>query len=270
MNKIRIEPYKSWSGGAKALGQRAGILRATNKQVQKHGDFDVIINWGRSERRFNGQYINNPDNVCRASDKRAATAIFQEKGVPIPESTTDRTVAQQWLEDGSHVVCRKLLRANSGRGIVLVGPEGSEITTVRTLCDAPLYTKYIKKAAEFRIHVAFGEIIDVQQKKRNTDVPDEQVNWQIRNHSNGWIFARDGVVAPDCVRTSAVAAVAALGLEFGAVDIGYNEHKQDAVVYEVNTAPGLEGSTLDAYYGAFRQRFPALAGGMYAKRRACA
>ena len=268
MRKIRIEPYKTWSGGAKALGLRAGILRATNKQVQKHGDFDVVINWGRSERRFNGEYINPPDRVVLASDKSASAAAFREAGVPSPESTTDRNVAQEWLESGEHIVVRKLLRASAGRGIVLVGPEGSEITTVRTLPPAPLYVKYVKKATEYRIHVAFGDIIDEQQKRRRLDTPDEQVDWQIRNHSNGWVFARDGISVPGPVRDAALAAVAALGLDFGAVDIGFNDHAQAATVYEVNTAPGLEGSTLDAYYEAFRKHLPAINGGMYAKRRA--
>ena len=53
--KIRIEPYKRWSGGAKALGERCGILRATPRQVERHGDFDVVINWGNSEKRFGGE-----------------------------------------------------------------------------------------------------------------------------------------------------------------------------------------------------------------------
>lgn len=268
MRKIRIQPYKSWSGGAKRLGQRAGILRATNKQVQKHGNFDIIINWGSSERRFTGTYINSPESVLRATDKLRSMEAFLEAGVPIPDSTTCRSRAGEWLGSGSHVVVRTMLRASGGRGIVLVGPETSEITSVRALPPAPLYTLYVKKADEYRVHVVRGEVVDVQQKKRDLSVPDEAVNWQIRNHSNGWIFARDGVNPPDCVIRSAIDAVTCLGLDFGAVDIGYNAHNDAAVVYEVNTAPGLEGSTVDAYFEAFRKILPSLNGGMYAKRRA--
>lgn len=265
--KIRIEPYKRWSGGAKALGNKCGVLRATPKQVQKHGDFDVIINWGNNTRRFNGQYINPPERCVRATDKLASFQSFETNGVPHPTFTTSREVAQEWLDSGKHVLLRKMLRASAGRGIELVGPEGSEITDVHVLSPAPLYVQYIKKAEEYRVHVAFGEVIDVQQKKRRLEVPDDQVNWQIRNAHNGWVFARDGVNAPDCVTAAAIAAVSALGLDFGAVDIGYNSHSKTCVVYEVNTAPGLEGTTLDKYYGAFLKKFPALQGGMYKKRR---
>jgi glutathione synthase/RimK-type ligase-like ATP-grasp enzyme len=260
--KIRIEPYKMWSGGAKRLGLRAGILRATKKQVARHGDFTHIINWGRSERRFNGEYINNPEAVAVASNKLESAKCLGAAGVTQPDYTEDRAVAQQWLDDGHSVVARKLLRANSGRGIVLVSPEDDE-----GLPTAPLYTKYIAKTTEFRLHVFNGTVIDAQEKRRNRDVPDEKVDWQLRNHSAGFVFCRDDVQVPDCCTSAAVAAVTALGLDFGAVDVGYNAKRDKCRVYEVNTAPGLEGTTLERYYEAISDAFPALNGGMYAKRR---
>lgn len=261
--KIRIEPYKLWSGGAKALGLRAGILRATKRQVAKYGDFDVVINWGRSERRFNGEYINAPENVVLASDKLRAAEALREHGTPQPDFTTSQEEAKKWAEEGSVVVCRKLLRASQGRGIVLA-------STPDEVVKAPLYTRYVKKADEFRVHVAFGKVLDVQQKKRRLEVPDDQVNWQIRNAKNGWVFARDGVDAPAVVRDAAVSAVAALGLDFGAVDVGYNAKRGEAAVYEVNTAPGLEGTTLETYYEAFAERLPQINGGAYLRRRRAA
>lgn len=260
--KIRIEPYKRWSGGAKALGNRCGILRATPRQVQKHGDFDIVINWGNSQRRFNGRYINSPEAVGRTSDKKAALEILAEAEVPHPPFTSRKVLAKDWLKDGQGVVARTLLRANSGRGIVLCTPENGV-----PLPDAPLYTQYVKKAQEYRIHVVQGQVVDQQLKRRRLEVPDDEVNFQIRNADNGWVFTREGVAAPDCVLQASIAAVDALGLDFGAVDIGYNVKYDAPCVFEVNTAPGLEGTTLDSYYQAFLNIFPALQGGMYAKRR---
>ena len=260
--KIRIEPYKTWSGGAKRLGLRAGILRATKRQVAKHGDFDAIINWGRSERRFNGIYINKPEKVVLASNKLRSAKAFGDNGVPQPDYCTDRDTAETWRAEGETVVCRTLLRANSGRGIVLASLEIG-----KALVNAPLYTKYIKKVAEYRVHVFDGVVIDIQQKRKRQEVPNEQVNYQIRNASNGWIYARIDVDCPTCVRDAGIAAVSALNLDFGAVDIGYNAHTGTATVYEVNTAPGLEGSTLDYYYEALLNKLPQIASGWHAKRR---
>jgi glutathione synthase/RimK-type ligase-like ATP-grasp enzyme len=261
--KIRLEPYKLWSGGAKRLGLRAGILRATQRQVDKHGDFDYIINWGSSEKRFGGQYINDPTAVAVSSDKLETAKVLGNFGVAQPPYTTDREVAQQWLTEGHSVLARTLLRASSGRGITLVSPDGDT-----ELPKAPLYTMYIPKTTEYRIHVLGDKVIDTQEKKRSTEVDDDKVNWQIRNNCNGFIFARCDVVAPTCVTDNAVRAVSALGLDFGAVDIGYNTKRDKCRVYEVNTAPGLEGSTLDMYYAAFMETLPALKSGAYKRRRA--
>jgi len=260
--KIRIEPYKRWSGGAKALGLRTGILRATHKQVKKYGDFDIVINWGNSERRFHGEYIDIPEAVANASNKLWTAKIFGHDGVPQPPFTTDRDVAQGWYDEGTTVVCRTLLRASEGRGIVLASAAADQ-----QIVKAPLYAKYIKKAAEYRIHVAFKEVIDAQQKKRRLEVPDEKVNWQIRNAHNGWVYTRDNVNPPVCVSSAARDSVASLELDFGAVDIGYNDKAAAAMVYEVNTAPGLEGSTIDSYYTAFQKRLPQINSGAYRRRR---
>lgn len=260
--KIRIEPYKTWSGGAKALGRRCGILRATPRQIKRHGDFDLIINWGRSERRFNGNYINEPAKVGDASNKSLACAAFEEAGVQQAPYTSDPTVVKQWLDDGSDVLARTLTRASGGRGIQFLRAEENP-----KIPRAPLYTKYVKKTDEFRVHVWQGKVIDVQQKRRSRDVPDARVNWQIRNHDNGFIYARDNCNPHGDIDTPSCAAVRALALDFGAVDLGYNEKRGEYTVYEVNTAPGLEGSTVDAYFKAVCETYPAIRGGMYAKRR---
>ena len=60
-----------------------------------------------------------------------------------------------------------------------------------------------------------------------------------------------GVYASDHVRAQSVAAVRSLGLDFGAVDVVERQNK--AYVLEVNTAPGLVGTTLEKYVDAIRE-----------------
>jgi len=294
----RIDPYKRGSKGARALSLRIGVLRATPRQVRGHGTFDTIINWGSSDRRFpNATYINDPDAVTIASSKLLTARRFGESHIPQPPYTTERAGAQCWLDDGRSVLCRTLLRGSGGSGITLVhsednGPGDVEADTDdngraardgrrlrsgagrrglrrgRVLVDAPLYTQYVKKADEYRVHVFDGEVIDVQQKRKRQEVPNEEVDYQIRNASSGWVFCRDDVDCPDSVKRTAIRAVSVLGLDFGAVDIGFNHHTETESVYEVNTAPGLEGTTLDRYYEALERRLPYLSRGAYARRRA--
>ena len=51
---------------------------------------------------------------------------------------------------------------------------------------------------------------------------------------------------------AATNAIDAIGLDFGAVDVGYDEKTNTCVVYEINTAPGIEGSTVDWYAERFK------------------
>jgi len=259
---IRIQPYKHWSGGAKALGRRCGILQATQKQVERHGDFTHIINWGSTEEKFNGTYLNTPAKVADACNKKTSFQILARDDVPIPHFTTRTNAASRWWDEGEAVVIRHLLRASAGRGVIVASRARNT-----PIVPAPLYTKYMKKATEYRVHCVSGAIIDIQQKRKRQEMNNEDVDYQIRNAHRGWVYCRGGVDAPAAVGAAGLSAVAALGLDFGAVDIGWNEHNQTACVYEVNTAPGLEGSTLDKYYWAFLELFPTLQGGAFRRRR---
>lgn len=165
-----------------------------------------------------------------------------------PEYTTAAGVASLWLVQGHTVVERHILNGNSGAGIKLIEPGVDDVSAV-----CPLYVKYVPKKQEYRVHVCAGVAVDIQRKARRKDIADEDVNWKVRNHDNGFIFARneDGFV-PDDVVIQAVNAVNILGLDFGAVDVIFNEKSQQAYVLEVNTAPGLSGTTLEGYVARFK------------------
>lgn len=246
----KVYAYNRFSKSAKSIADALGVRRIKHHNSKWRPRHDsVVLNWGSTDlplKLAGTAIINGPDAVIRASNKLMSLQMFKAHDVPCPEFTTSPVTAREWLQQGP-VVCRVLLRANSGRGIVVAErPE--------ELVPAPLYTKYFKRKDEYRVHVVRGQVIDIQRKMRKLEVPDEEVNWLVRNHSNGFIFGRGGVNAPDAVVAAALKAVQALGLDFGAADVGYNELKNQAVVFEVNTAPGLQGLTLDAYVQALTQR----------------
>jgi glutathione synthase/RimK-type ligase-like ATP-grasp enzyme len=73
-------------------------------------------------------------------------------------------------------------------------------------------------------------------------------NHQSRRHSQGvWVFMSIGQdQIPDGVVRESIKAVKALGMNFGAVDIGWSP-EEGAKLFEVNSAPGIEGPTLTSY-----------------------
>lgn len=244
-------PYKMGSQGGKALSQALGIKRIKKERSRFKGSANkTVINWGNGslpDEVVKCRVINNPAAVNKAGNKLLAfKALAENEDINIPEFTEDKEQAATW----PLVVCRTVLRGHSGEGIVLASPEEED------LVDAPLYVKYVKKTQEYRVHAAFGEVVDQQRKARNRDVPDENVNWKVRNHTNGFIFMREGVDLPEVALEQAKMAVRTLGLHFGAVDLIYNEREDKYYVLEINTAPGLTGTTLTNYVEVFSEYVP--------------
>lgn len=258
---LRVLPYKAASLSARTIARALSVRRINVNNTAVRGIQGRILNWGNSDtgEGFSAaihlpnvpeeNYINPPALVRAATCKLRCFETLALAGVRVPYFTTSIETAREWLNEQAHpVVCRTLLRANSGRGIVLAESEDE-------LVRSPLYTMYVPKQTEYRVHVCRGRVFDIQRKARKHDVPDDQVNWRIRNTANGFIFARGSVspeTVPDDVLHQARRAVLALDLDFGAVDIIWNNHRNHAYVLEVNTAPGLEGTTLENYVRMIR------------------
>ena len=250
-----LYPYKQGSASAKALADALGVRRIRLEGSMFKGDKSkVVVNWGSStvsEEVSKCMVLNKPEAVAIAANKR----LFFERvatlgAVNIPEFTTDKDVAYSWVEDGRTVISREKLTGHSAEGLVVL--DGEEDWAHYNHNAAKLYVKYIPKKDEFRVHVVCGEVVDIRRKSLNSSVNPTNVNWKVRNHANGFIFAKEGFETPDEVLQESLKAVALCGLDFGAVDVIWNNFRQKAYVLEVNTAPGLEGSTIDSYAEGFR------------------
>lgn len=239
--KFRVYPYKQGSAGAKALAVALDgkVLKLEgSKWKPKAGD--VVINWGSGKvPQFGPAKVLNP-NTNDASCKLASFKRMKENDVRVPDFTEARDEAEAMRFP---VVCRTKLRGHSGDGIVIANNK-------EELVNAPLYTQYVKKKDEYRVHVLGQQAFFIQRKARKLD--NENPNWQIRNLAGGFVFVEvEEKDVPRDVIDQALAAVRALGLDFGGVDIMWNENEGKAYVLEINTACGLEERTADRYKQAF-------------------
>jgi glutathione synthase/RimK-type ligase-like ATP-grasp enzyme len=245
---MKIYSYNNGSASAKALAAALNIklVKHEGKPLRFKGP---LINWGNSKpiaRHIEcGGCLNPPDAVRNAVNKLQAFKLMEGK-VALPGWTEDREEAIKWLAGDFDVVVRHKLNGHSAEGLEIVKHNDPDVIPF-----APLYTKYIKKDQEWRIHVFKGKVFFEQRKARKKDVPDEEVNWQVRNLKGGFIYAHQDVQASEEVKKQAIMAIDALGLDFGAVDIITNK-RGEAYVLEVNTACGLEGTTLAKYVEQFR------------------
>ena len=243
------------STSARALANTLEVKRIRQNGRYRWRPGKKVINWGNSNianwmvPAAMDYIMNKPANVILASNKLWTFSKLDQAHLPIPDFGPLEGAKRMLLEGPKYpglkhaVLCRTLTRANSGRGIVVA-------ETPEQLVSAPLYTRYVPKQVEYRVHV-FRDlgIIDVQQKRRRVDGEHDPY---IRNHATGWVFCRENVTPPQVVLNAAMDAVMALGLDFGAVDIGFHNNIGPCI-YEVNTAPGLEGQTLSNYATAFKQ-----------------
>jgi len=253
MPRYRVLPCRQGSRSARALADALGgrVLRLEGSTFRPRHD-DIIVNWGNTQgvrgeiAEYPFRMFNTPAQIHNCSNK---LHFFRRMQNEAPE-----TIPPFWTNQGDipddqfPIVCRTILAGHSGAGIVISDRRDD-------LVPASLYVKYIRKQDEYRVHCGLlpsGDfrIISLQRKAR--DPNNENPNWQVRNHDNGFIFVRGGVVAPPSVLAVAESALRAAGLDFGAVDVIFNARQERAYVLEINTAPGLEGQTIEDYADFFR------------------
>lgn len=268
MKKLGIIYAPRDSASAAALAREVPLYRVDQNGFRSKAGkrafarAEYILNWGSSigiplnwDPEGEISYYNWPEAVKLATSKLKTLTKLQEASIPALEATGQATVAGQWLGQGSTVLCRKD-GLSGGRGIV-------KAKTLSEMVGSPatgdFWVKYWKKTHEYRVHVFKGQVIDIQQKRRRTEW-NGNYDPMIRNFDNGWVFCHDGIKGTvaelDSISNTSRLAVAALGLDFGAVDIlaRFNEDGtlRKHVVCEINTAPGLEGQTLEKYVTAIR------------------
>lgn len=205
-------------------------------------------------------YSNTPTAVRNCADKIATFAALRNSSVPHLPYAVGYNVAEvnaidnsprQWLEADGKIVARMTTTGHSGAGIQIVR-RGTPIPA------APLYTRYFRKDAEYRVHVAFGEVILIQQKRKRDGAQQEGEQALIRTHANGWVFTVNDLSCDTRnYRTNLVAlalsAANAVGAGHCAVDIlARHGDVNNMVVCEINSCPALEANTtLSAYTQAF-------------------
>lgn len=150
------------------------------------------------------------------------------------------------------------------------------------------FQNYVDIDSEFRLHVAARKVIYAQRKKQRDNLKEAYTTDQmdkikrmaekkgakvdddtlkfameyqggkiagadsiIRSNTRGWKFSSVKLENVNKgLADQAIAAVNALGLQFGAVDCALDTEKQ-AWIIEVNTGPGLEGTAFKNYVKAF-------------------
>lgn len=230
---IKVYPYKQGSKSARFLALSLGgrvLMREGSRWSPRSRD--IVVNWGAS---------GVPDFPCRVLN-RDVSAVSNKLSFFRAHAGQDYLPAfwenkEEIPDDVYPIVCRNVLAGHSGAGIHVAFQPSD-------LSDCHLYVRYVKKMDEYRVHLTRLGVFLVQRKARR--LSHENPDWMVRNHQNGFVYARD-VEPPSQVLSAASSAFSLSALDFGAVDVIFNRHSDRAYVLEINTAPGLEGTTVSDY-----------------------
>lgn len=269
MKKLVIVPYKLKSKSARRIAEgiensilvdREGPL---DRYTQSPNDY-LILNWGCGEGRlfpnFSGPNIlNKPHSVAIAANKLGTFRTLAFKGIQTVPWTRDPLYARDWLVEGWKVMHRTRTKGKSGQGITVC----ESIEHLESLPPAKFYTQVIHPSVEWRVHVFDGKVIDLVQKKRRKDRPDN-FSELIKSHKRGWVFAKHNISYPESIKEEALKATEALNLDFGAVDIiaqKLGNRFGSPNILEINTAPGIEMTTLNNYIREIKKKLNDGSGG---------
>jgi hypothetical protein len=238
------------SRSGRALADQLGAVRVYPDGKYRPRRGDIVINWGSGLtpewNTENIQFINKPESVARAANKLHCLHALRGSEIACVEFKTDlrQVVRAGWEKAYS----RRKLTGHSGEGIVVFNPQEEEVA-------GKMYTKAVDSQGEYRVHVMRGEVIDYAKKLRRVDDEPTQEELDVRSHDNGWVFVRGNLRRIPRVEKLAQDAVEALGLDFGSVDICMDKDG-DIFVLEVNTACGLEETTLSNYISGIQTFYP--------------
>jgi hypothetical protein len=238
--RIFVFPYKKSSEGGKAVAEALGAKTILSKDEDfqpKNGDF--IVDWGCGYKplwsyKLEGKditFLNHWQAVARSVNKIDTFQRFLKNDVPHPQWTFKVEEALKWIKAGNWVCCRQEVEGMDGAGLVLA-------RTADQLCDAKLYTRYMPIEKEFRVYVFRDEMLDIREKRRDTEALQAgKVNEYIRTTSGNWVFCQFGIKIPKDIADVSIRATKALGLDFAGVDVIQAKEDGRCYVLETNTAP---------------------------------
>lgn len=269
---------------ANTLGSAHKVRCGRSVELRDGERYNYIINVGCSGsiKHAGAIILNDPKAVALCANKLASRELLKKLSISSPELWRQpEQIGQQ-----SYPVIGRTTRHSRGQGFWFcrtpaeavqaakgfLGLRKKLITTKkgnRVWRDRPAYgemashfLQFVNNTREFRVHLAASKA-DLENIKPSDYLlvklseklpgPTGTKSTVIKNHDNGWVFSfpKDpGNPKLDVVRELGKAAIACLGLHWGAVDIVLCQNTGRALVLEVNSAPCLtddRSNTLEKY-----------------------
>jgi len=236
----------------KSLANLLGLRFHSNpEKISK--PFNVVLRYGNystSSLLENDTKINSVSSILNCSRKWLLKSFLEDSNILAPTYIPVENFNASdinWIENNEKI-------ENSGR--VFLGRNrwhrgGQDIRIFTEKNSIPsnidFVVPFIRTSREYRVHVINNEIVKIF-RKRNDNEPYYGIN--IRSSFNGYYFTnaridkiKDGNALYDIIEKISNK----LGVMFFGADIGWSPPYNSWIVFEVNSAPGLNSKTIDIY-----------------------
>ena len=229
-------------GGIRVYENNKAWLKQHTRTVIRTDDTkdSIVINWGMPTVRPYGatRIYNDSQGVSNSSNKARARQMMHSHGVRVP-----KPIDKFNYHSANYPLIWRPSYHNKGKQFVVLNFP-LEVTEKNYLNSGYL-SEFVDKDREFRVHVGGKKILAVSEKP-----PQKAKKWnEIKGQEFFQVFEW-----PTDVSRQAVAAVKAVGLDHGGVDVMLKGKK--AYVLEINTAPTLYGC--DFEIEAYREYFQSI------------
>lgn len=203
-------------------------------------DAEKTIRWGNTTAP-DAETLNSVEAISLSADKSSSREVLSENGVRVPEliDTEDNAVYP--------VVGRPDFHTRGNAFFYCTNADAVRNAIAR---GATYFSHYIEKQAEYRVHIAGDKVLLFSVKEGGDTthhVWNKRAGFKFRHlRRSAW---RQDVLLMN-IQREAKKAIAILGLQFGAVDIGVSNELP--YVFEVNSAPALSPLAVTKYVEYFK------------------
>lgn len=288
---IWFSPATDITGNALA---EALHLNGTKTKPRNLTANDIVIGWGtkiKESTNLNGATVLNHPNSIRTNRNKYSSLVKMSENNHLSASIAKFVSADRVMHEIDHnnITLPLVGRTNyhqGGKGFWLCLTKNHVSIAINE--GANYFQEFIDIKDEYRLHIAFGNVIHAVRKvenvseaswtnqrkekvsdyanKNNVNLDDATLDYAlkilfkeavlpdriIRSNRKGWKFSSvnlDNV--PAALKNAAIKAVEVIGLDFAAVDCCVRVDDNAPFIIEANSGPGLQGTAFQKYVDAF-------------------
>jgi glutathione synthase/RimK-type ligase-like ATP-grasp enzyme len=202
----------------------------STRRPERISSRDLVIRYGSTDLHEGIDTLNTLEVIRTCSNKLNFSQLMQEEKIYSPIFYKGVPKESQYP-----VIVRTTLNSYGGKGMILVENSGDfHYSNV-------WWTPFIQTQFELRVHVLGGKIIRMFKK--------EDGESYIRTSNNGWHFSlKENKDYPKVsLVVQKICEIPRFANAFFALDLGWDSKKKQYLVFEANSAPGLNEHTANLY-----------------------